>query len=688
MSAQKKRRAHAAAFLILALGACPKEESGGALTRAPLAKAAPSPAPQVALLPEERIRDLVTTPTATWAATEGSLLRFDASGARTLFGPKDGLEFGEAIRVVSEGDTVAIAGRRGVYLYQGGVMKRVPLPNDPLLSGYQPTDLALRDGELWAIFGPQASTLPLLCGAPTAEIALPKVFRLTGKGAEPLNVPAAPEAIAASPEGLWVSSGDKLYVLEAGFSQFREMALDKGADVHRLQVDPKGRVWALTDQGLFGGTAKQGVEAIEGGEFFAGPREALSLGFLRDELWIATSRGVYQFDGKSWQRFEFPKGEGVGVTSLAIQQDTVYIGSTRGLLAGKPGAWSFLIEDGDSPNGAVRAFTRAIGKVLIGTASEPGFELNSGGLQRAIEDQETEALIGNAKPTEILGVTPKISKPAKEAKGSSPRSAVLQTMEVKLLNDTKVGVFAYQPDGSLLFLDSGLSTGVLAMQQSREGNLWVAGRRGIRQLRLDGTFAEPEETRSIGARSITIDKKGALWFAAIDAPTGRGLGLYGRIVGSWTSFTTMDGMPSNELYAVAAQANSLYIAQPKGITQVSEKGISTTKLPGTIFQVEAAGADVWAAGCQEVFRRDGDSWLNYANVPNGVALAMVTDARGRLFAGNRSGLYLFKEERWVYLPGAGGVGVSALQIIEDDGGKQLLWIGAESGAVLAIPVPE
>jgi ligand-binding sensor domain-containing protein len=164
--------------------------------------------------------------------------------------------------------------------------------------------------------------------------------------------------------------------------------------------------------------------------------------------------------------------------------------------------------------------------------------------------------------------------------------------------------------------------------------------------------------------------------------------LYGRVVGSWKSFTTQDGMPSNELYSIAAQGNTLYLAQPKGITQVSEKGITTTKLPGTIFQVEATGKDIWAAGCQEIFRREGDNWLNYANVPNGIALAMTTDSKGRLFAGNRSGLYLFQEERWVYIAGAGGVGVSALQIIPDDTGKELLWIGAESGAVLVISVPE
>jgi streptogramin lyase len=685
----KKLSLFAASFLFLSPG-CPKDPELRSLDQAPLEKITPLVAPKVALLPEEKIRDIATTKTATWVATEGPLLRIDANGGITRLGPKEGLEYGEAVRLASDGANLAIAGKRGLYVFQENELKRVPLPNDPLLSGYQPTHLAFRNGELWAIFGPQLSTLPLLCGESTSETVLPKVFRLTAKGAVPLSVPSAPKAIAVNPEGVWVASGNKLFVLENGFSQFREMALDKGADIHKLQVDPKGRIWALTDQGLFGGTAKAGVESIDGGNFFAGPREALGLGFSGNNLWIVTARSLYLFDGKEWQRFEYKREDGVKNTAVGVQPDAIFIGSTQGLIAGKPGAWKYLIEDGEAPPGAVRAFTNAIGKILIGTANESGFELNSGGLKQAIDDKETEELIGNAKPSEILGVKPKISKPTNDPKGSSPRSAIFQQMELPTPTQTSVGIYAFKPGETPFFIDSGLSSGILALQQARDGNLWVAGRRGVRQLRVDGTFFAPEEMESIGARAITTDKKGSLWFAASDAPTGRGLGLHGRILASWLSFTTQDGMPSNEIYALAAQGTNLFVAQPGGITQVSEKGITTTKLPTPIFQIEATGNNIWAAGCQDVFKYDGQNWSNYLGMPNGVALAMVTDAKGRLIAGNRSGLYMFQEQSstWSYLPGAGGIGVSTLQIIPEEDGKETLWIGAESGAVIAIPIPD
>jgi ligand-binding sensor domain-containing protein len=678
----------------VALAGCPRPP--GELARAEFSAAAPLPLPEVALVPSVAVRDIAVTSKTVWVSTEGSLLAYDrATGGMTSYGPAQGIEYGEASRLVLSGEDVLIAGNGRVLIAGGKNLRVLQAPATVRAAsrekaggfeGEKPAEevasrvvsVASDGGRVFAVLAAkQGAGKEHLCEVIAGEEAA--LYEHQEKGWARVETPGVPRQVVSNPEGLWLATSRGLFVRSQGQQGFREILLGEKNEVGDLWVDPKGRVWAFTKRGLFGGSLQAGVLAIPGGEFFGGARAAVGVAVEGEELWIATPRGLYARQKGGWERHEVPRESGARFTKIARAGQRLYAGTDRGLLVREGSTWVYASPESLAPSGPVRSLAAAPGGLWVGTSSEARVESAAGGMNAAIsqegDDPTLEAKEGSARP-KLAGAGE--SKPGERG----PSAALAVPIKVSFPELREPGLFRVEGGASQAVPLDGFRGGVLALDALPDGGLWVAGRKGIRFRRADGGLESFPETESQGARSIVADTRGARWFAATDAPTGRGLGLLVKSPSGWTSFTTRDGLPVNEVNGLVPSGETLWLVQSKGISGLSDKGVSTTKLPGPLYSIVETPGGLWAAGCADLYHQEEKVWANYPKPPGGHAAIMASDAQGRLYVGNEGGLYRLAEGKWSQLPGAGGLAVSALAVLPGAGG-QVLWVGAENGALLS-----
>lgn len=164
------------------------------------------------------------------------------------------------------------------------------------------------------------------------------------------------------------------------------------------------------------------------------------------------------------------------------------------------------------------------------------------------------------------------------------------------LVDNQVRAIAVAPDGALWF---GTTPAV-----STSGKLLTSG--GVSRLAPDGTwttFTTEDGLASNDVRAIAVGPDGALWFST-QAPAS----VYGRGVsrlapdGTWTTFTTEDGLASNEVSAVAvAPDGALWFGTPGGVSRQGPDGRWQT------FTTADGLADDWVSAI--AVAPDGAVWF-------------------------------------------------------------------------------
>jgi ligand-binding sensor domain-containing protein len=266
---------------------------------------------------------------------------------------------------------------------------------------------------------------------------------------------------------------------------------------------------------------------------------------------------------------------------------------------------------------------------------------------------------------------------------------------------------------------------VQTLTQTRDGYLWIGTQEGL--ARFNGTsflVFDKENTpqlKSNDIRALLEDRLGALWIST-------SYGLVRLQSGTFTSFTTAEGLPDNNVGALAeGQDGTIWIATASGlaryvngsITKLAEVGrtdiqtlfqdragviwIGTTNgvtslkgnsVVGTQPTQDLAGRSVsvvvqdqvgqlWYGTDNGLFTYDHDQLVAYTTkngLPDDHVNNLVADKEGCLWIATSGGLVRLKPDARPVLTVAEGLSSNLiLSVFEDREGS--LWVGTESGGV-------
>jgi diguanylate cyclase (GGDEF)-like protein/PAS domain S-box-containing protein len=264
---------------------------------------------------------------------------------------------------------------------------------------------------------------------------------------------------------------------------------------------------------------------------------------------------------------------------------------------------------------------------------------------------------------------------------------------------------------------------VLALAEDQKGSLWIGTNRGVDRL-VDGVLRH----QAVGEElvwSMLASRDGSVWIGT------EGAGLVQWKEGVYRRFTTKEGLPGNQVRALAEDRDgNLWVGTNNGLGRLTRgrwsrlgdtEGLSSN-LVRSIF--EDADADLWigfyggglsrlrdgeftslsardglvhdlAWGIAEtpdgsvwvsthggVSRLHGGRWTSYHKadgLADDISRPVLVDRRGILWVGSNRGVSRFEAGRWSHLAGAGLPGKVVQSIYEGRDGA--LWFGTWDGLV-------
>jgi ligand-binding sensor domain-containing protein len=414
--------------------------------------------------------------------------------------------------------------------------------------------------------------------------------------------------------------------------------------------------------------------------------------------WLATPEGILRASDRRLT-LSAPAAGWESAPATAVRRDrrgNLWVGTARGLLVRRPG-------------------TSALVPILSGGVASI-YETASGRLWVAAD--RTLVRI-DADHTEVLT--------AADGLPAARFTSVIEDRDGNVWVGSREGLIRLGPDRR--FTRYGRADGlpdpdVSALFEDREGSLWVGTRAGGLAQFSDRTLdrkASPPSLLNQWVGTLAMDEQGTLW-----AGTGRGLTRFAA--GEERTFTTADGLPSDQVLAVhPAGGGALWVGTDRGLCRFRPgriEPVAGLAAPVTALTVEADGAlwvgagdglhrlragvlehypfdpeltgtplgevraiarddqgVVWTSANGNLLRVEG-STVRRDRDPIGAALgkvrAIARDADGTLWMGSGDGLIRRRQGRWRIFGAAEGLGRGDLyQVAADDLGS--LWVGASHG---------
>ena len=494
------------------------------------------------------------------------------------------------------------------------------------------------------------------------------------------NTPALKESsvfslMTARDGTLWIGTegGGLVRMRNGRFRQFGAAAgLMDGFVRCSLEGRLDGRIWIVTDDGLFQLPDRQAQRAIRVDGTVAIPAMAVhALAQTADgTVWVGGSRLV-AIRGRV--ATEYPLvGEysETRVKSILQTRDgAVWVGTVSGLQRLPPGAASFVRFDG--VQGTVRTLRETTdGTLWIGTIGQGAYMLHDGRL----------SVVG-AQPDEYLKL---------------PSKTVLSLFEDAERNvwmGTQAGVVRFSRSlVQLVPLPNASDSDFETISQDQNGALWVAGTRLSHLVNGVATPTNFEGLHGARVRNVFRAKDGTLWIGT----DGRGLFHLGQGAPA-EQYTTANGLTNNFVRGVIESKNGdLWIATDEGVSRLSHAVFRNFRVQdGLVYfsvrmLLEDRAGGLWIGTDRGLSHLVGDQFVQDAAtqaLAGEKAWALNQSASGALWIGTRdNGLYR-------YVPGAtstthytteqGLASNSVYAILEDRRGR--FWMSGENGvAVISI----
>lgn len=347
-------------------------------------------------------------------------------------------------------------------------------------------------------------------------------------------------------------------------------------------------------------------------------------------VWFATDQGVSRYDHAEWQTFTPADGlPDRVIQTLAIAPDgKVWIGAASGLAVFAGGGWQIVTRDD------VRLLTIDRHNQLWATTPQ--------GLSRLTE----------GKLTPIL----------------TPLSA-----DIRALTSSHNAIWIATPSGIARYdeqewqtfttADGLASNDVRALIIGRDGSPWAGyadPHLGFSHL-VNGHWESFPEATAVKptlinktVNDILITSDNAVWFG-----TAGGLSRFYN--SEWQSFTTADGLPADEVRALAYAFDSIWAATPQGVARFKDGHWQKFDTANGLTHNDAhtlavapdgklwIGFDKFRDGF-DVF--DGQNWRTIPATegdPNAIIRSIEFSADGRLWAGGGGGddfLAIYDGKRW------------------------------------------
>jgi len=259
-----------------------------------------------------------------------------------------------------------------------------------------------------------------------------------------------------------------------------------------------------------------------------------------------------------------------------------------------------------------------------------------------------------------------------------PRLPTLCSAALLILLMFNAPTFALDPNKSLTefgvqvwLTENGLPQNtVQAITQTRDGYLWIGTQEGLARFNSLGfvIFDKDNTTqmKSNDVRALLEDASGALWI-------GTSYGLLKLERGTFSSFTTSEGLPDNNVTALAQSSNgTIWIATAKGLARGDNNSISA--VGGMSEDIQALMTDL-----------SGNLWIGTAKRINGPQAlkeieghsvnSMLQEKSGRVLIGTDDGLFVSDQSGVKLLSGLPDNHINSLSLDKEG----CVWVSTSNG---------
>ncbi|MFH0991274.1 MAG: two-component regulator propeller domain-containing protein [bacterium] len=427
-------------------------------------------------------------------------------------------------------------------------------------------------------------------------------------------------------------------------------------------------------------------------------------------LWLATTEGLFRFDGISFKQFNTKNTPALTtnkVTTLAEdQQGHLWIGTETGLVEYAANQFTtHHLTDGNTGELISALVKDSTARIYI-WIDMAGLYYREGNQFVHVNDH------GVAATARVRGMSVDQS--------GSVWLATLGQGVIKIGKDTVV----------LYSTQNGLPTNLArAINFSRDGCCWIGTQNGLARMK-GGTITRYDQRNGLSneiIRSVFEDSRGTLWVGT----SGGGINRF--INGKFESFTSLHGFSNDFVHSIYEdREGTLWIGTADGLNQFKDGVFTTyTNQEGLTNDVlwcvyEDRQGQIWAGtnggglNCLKGKRfisyttkdglasnvvrsvyedRQGDLWIGtYGNginrirggkvIPTGLpkekgpefAFCFLEDRSGNLWIGDQNGLYRWNRKALKYYSVREGLGAGAIRcLLEDHLGA--LWVGTHGGGL-------
>lgn len=330
-------------------------------------------------------------------------------------------------------------------------------------------------------------------------------------------------------------------------------------DTNALMIDSKGQLWAATSEGL--AYFKEGQFIVFNPEELGGKRISVCAEDRENRLWLGLDKELRVYKGDRLERIYSLRRGSVAVSAAALRVDSfgvAWLGTPQGLGAIRNEQINYLgIANGLRYSDVRSLFEDREGVLWIGVYGGlykfQGRAFTNYGVSDGLGSDSVRPILRDRQGFLWVGTSGGLSRfDGKAWRNFTAADGLTDDAVQTLLEDhaghlwigTRTGLTIL--DGTRFTRDRSLSRygRIVAIAEDHSDTIWCAAQPGGLFRRVSGKFERVAvENQSFSNSRLLVDRQGNIWVSG-DSGLSRWNGR------SWRTFTTNDGLASNQPYYI------------------------------------------------------------------------------------------------------------------------------------------